>query len=619
MPWRHLARALLVPACCCLINLILIALASARGGNWGLAWQGVAPVATLLALACALPFVALPAGLAAIIWIGRRAQSGRIDIFTGCRDTHRLAVGLAVLVGGVLWTAYPATIALWFHIPQLSIVVAVMAATSLGFVVVSAMAVDGIEHEQSELRMRGRAMPSEGAPGLRGLIQSIARSVGSRPVPHVVLGFDPGIGFTPRDVRLDDEVLEGGTLYVSLPMCRTLDRGELAGLVAFEMVHAEVYGAAWQQFIRRARARTSRLLAGWPGGWLMGAALAAARMPLVIWTEMWAVLDLVIWHHAAQRAAVVAGRETVASALGKQLMYPPVWAPFFSDLRNKVRTEAGQLSGDENVSRLLADRCAKLRDEPDFLRPFDSMEAMSQAQPALGAVISGLGVEPADVGRRMRAPPADPAIDLIDGAADVERELSVEAVQSLRPEWPTTPPASPHAAAGVEPTLHATAGKEQTIRREVPADADRPPMFARPRERWTFEGMLVGGLALVLVLFSVWMFAEPLVQLAFPELGATKRGPRGFPVRLHFEPDSLAVTNGSTEAWTCRAEIGYPHVTRGYDVTFVLEPQQTRRVSYAEFRGSDTVVNVATLGRVARSMGGLECMEPSGVVHSMGW
>ena len=142
--------------------------------------------------------------------------------------------------------------------------------------------------------------------------------------------------------------------------------------------------------------------------------------------------------------------------------------------------------------------------------------------------------------------------------------------------------------------------------------SDRRGMFSLGQEHRTLEGIVLRSGAVVLGVSMVWMGAEPGIHRLAPELGATKNGPSAFPVRVHLGDDTIAFTNGSTEAWTCKAELGFGDE---YTSAFSIDPQQTRELSYLDFRGSNSHVQMAALRDAAREIITVDCTEPSGRTH----
>src|SRR5262249_20449745 len=143
------------------------------------------------------------------------------------------------------------------------------------------------------------------------------------------------------------------------------------------------------------------------------------------------------------------------------------------------------------------------------------------------------------------------------------------------------------APSSVRLPVSADAASEQSTL--IAGGSDQPGMFTVGKEERTLEGLVLRGAAIVLALSMAWMAARPLISRIAPELGATKNGPAAFPVKVHIGDEEVAFTNGSTEAWSCKAELGFGEA---HASSFAIGAQQTHLVSYLEFRGSDTQVSM---------------------------
>jgi hypothetical protein len=620
MPWRHVLRALIFPACCLAVNVLVFISSRMQSGVSFPARSHIALAAGLVAAACALVVAALTAGVSVMVQVARMSQAGRLPVFIAVRLTYRVARALNVLVGVGLLVACATPFVLVAPVAP-SLVLPVLApAIVSGIAVLMRVLAAGPRQEPDPVRLRGRAVNLEDAPAVRALVEPMARKVGVPPPRHLVLGLDPGVFCILRDVTVNEEVLVGGSLFLSLPMSRALDRGELAGLIAFEIGREGAFVGDSRQYIENVRRRASALLAHQPSDPVARAAFSGLFLPVRLWSDMLSGLDLAIWRGAAQAGAVVAGRETMASALAKLLLYPSAWGPFFSQLHRDVRESAFDESYSEDLSPRLASRCTELANAPDFLRPFESMEALNAAQPLLAVLTGSLGVAPRDVAARLRAAPADPTVDVIEGAGDIERELSTDIIRELRPAWPRRrEPSSPEAQEAAANAIAAPPVLLQESDGEPRPLWDQRPMFTTGSGRRSHEGVILGLLFLLMALWFVWMVAEPLIDRAFPELWATKTGPEAFPVTVHLGDRGIAFTNGSASAWECTVEVGFPHVTTSYIATFAVEPRQTREVPYLAFREGVPNTDDSMVRGAARGRGSIECSEPSGTTHTWGW
>ncbi len=680
MRWREVARSLIVPASCCVLNVFLFAWGRMPPRNGSPPWDQVAPVAALLAAASACVLLALPAGLALILLLGRRAHFGRMEALRACRVTYRLATGLALVVAAVVWTSVATTITLWSGAPPvwgvailgvaavaavivcgarghgpwltvalvnlvwvayvgawfwdaappLFVVSALAAAASVAVFALTADAPNAGFGFPGVISLRGQPAAADDQRALWALVEAVSRTVGVPPPAHILFTLDAETAWVPLDVVVGDDTLAGGTLCVSLPMCRVLERGELAGLVAFELAYGKVVPLRRRRFIAVAITRLTHHLDRASRDLFARSALGAARAPLVLWREMWGASHAAACLGAVQRAAVVSGRETIAAALCSQSLASSLWRRFFAEIGDALSAGEHEAGG---VSRRLADRCVAANADPDVQRAFESTQALTNnGFPFLAAAVSHLGVDTAAVVARLQRWPHDPAIDLIDGAAAIEYLLAREAVGPV-PEPPapegvesekvivaaTVPsrsliPATVFGGGGV-----AVAVEAQWHERVTLTDVEWKGALTLDRKHGRVEEMVFWGLMIGTLLFSAWVFGEPLVHRAFPEWGNTRNGPRGFPVTVHIGERSLGVTNRSSQSWSCRAQVGYQDTRLSFYFTFAVEAGQTRVLPYVAFTGRDPGTDVAFVHAAARGRGTLLCTETTGLSHYWGW
>jgi len=614
MPWRHVLRALILPAAGCLLNLGVFAFSRASGRFESPTGLYVGVVTVAVAAACAIALVALPAGLAVMLRAARLIREGRVPVFSAVRFTYRVArtVHAAVAVGDTMTFATP--FVLLFAPDWLPLVLALAVVAGAGFLM--HLLSSGPGEAREPLPLTGRVFALDDVAALQALAEPTVRKVGATLPRHVIVGLAPGVYCLQRDVAVNSDVLEGGALYLSLPMCRVLDRGELAGLVAFEIAREHAYGEGRQQSIEDARARVTHLLSHRPTASPAREAFAGAFLPLQLWGEMMGGLDLAIWREAIQEGAVAAGRETMASAITIHFLCEPVWEPYFRDLQQDLRGEAFGRSRVENLSEQLALRCRALVDEPGFRRALDSIEALHAAHPLLGLLVGSLGVAPSDVAARLRGLPGDPAIDMIPGSAEIERELSVTALKELCPEWPRLRASAPGAPT-VEPAQRPTAPwrPPDTLSGTPTPHPDQRPMFTEVGKRWAAEGLLLGLLFVLAVLSTVWNLATLAPRV---ELGNLRTGPQAFPISVYIDGDNVSFTNRSGERWECAVELG-ADAARAFTATFAVNGLETCHVPYQTFRGPTRGAPDADVRDAAYKKGLVTCVQRSGQTRVWGW
>jgi len=238
---------------------------------------------------------------------------------------------------------------------------------------------------------------------------------------------------------------------------------------------------------------------------------------------------------------------------------------------------------------------------------FDSIESLTAWQPFLGALAEHLGVAPQDMGARLHSEPADPAIDMIPGAAAIEHEMGTQFFGAVcLGRHPATPDLSAEGAP-VEDTPWALPAPAAHV--PVP-HPDQRPLFSGVGRRWSAEGAILGVLFTLIVIGVAW--PENTVPV-------TRTGPHGFPVTVHIRDDDMAIENRSAENWSCEVQLGYSVGAGTYKAVFPLRRYTTRIIPYATFRGDAGGADDEGVRRAARAKGTVQCGDPSGGVHSWTW
>jgi hypothetical protein len=334
---------------------------------------------------------------------------------------------------------------------------------------------------------------------------------------------------------------------------------------------------------------------------------------------MLAGLDVAIWRSALQGGAVAAGRETMASAISIQLLCEPAWETLFKDLQRDLREPAFDRSRAENLSEELAHRWRALADDPGFVGPFESNERLNAAHPLLNLLVGSLGVAPSCVAARLRSVPADPAIDMIAGGLDIERDLSVAAVKELCPEWPGVRESAPHAP--IEQP--AQRPRAPWLRAEALGGApvphpDQRPMFTEVGSRWGAEGLILGVLVALMVLGSIWNLATTASFVPPLDFANLETGPGEFPIDVHIDGDNISFTSRAAESSDCVVALGRD-AARAYTATFVVSPLETRRVPSRDFRGPHARPPDADSWAAAQEHGLVTCASSSGGTRVFRW
>jgi hypothetical protein len=129
----------------------------------------------------------------------------------------------------------------------------------------------------------------------------------------------------------------------------------------------------------------------------------------------------------------------------------------------------------------------------------------------------------------------------------------------------------------------------------------------------SLEGYAVQGGVILMVLFVSWMVAVPVLRSVFPDFDTSRAGPKGFPVTAYIGRSTLRLTNGSSEFWTCRAELGAQR--QHLFMTFTVAAGSSTEVPFAAF-DANGVLGESRIRTAAQESIGLVCDEESGISHS---
>ena len=136
--------------------------------------------------------------------------------------------------------------------------------------------------------------------------------------------------------------------------------------------------------------------------------------------------------------------------------------------------------------------------------------------------------------------------------------------------------------------------------------------FLRRADHATLEGVVIWAGAASLVLWFVWNAASPLLRHMLPMFRSEMHGPQGFPVTLRIEDESLGITNGSPQHWTCDLAVGIAPV---YHASVSLAPGSSQYLLFVHFRGTDGFLDATTGRSKAYERIHVACREPSGRSH----
>lgn len=280
-----------------------------------------------------------------------------------------------------------------------------------------------------ETAVLGIAVSAAEQPRLWQLVRSIADRLKARPPNHIILGLSPDFFAIAAPVRLAgyDAVLTGETLYLSLPLLRSLSGEELTAIIGHELGH----------FLGEDTAYTIRFVPIYRG---LVQALGAASIDagFLAAKPAQAVLELcLLLFGRAERAigrerelaadrlgAAIASPEAVVAALLHTAFAPQVWAAVVGKAIQGIQSGAPV----DNLSTLYAEQAAAAM---AAVTPVERLAALrdrhqphpTDTHPTADARAAALGIA-LDVSLLDFAAGSDLAITLVDSAEALELSLS---------------------------------------------------------------------------------------------------------------------------------------------------------------------------------------------------
>jgi len=205
-------------------------LCAPSGDLWQFRWAGrTALLATLLGVAT---FAAI--GLLGLVAFWSRSTQ-YWSFVLGRRVLVAVTAIETVLQGGLaVWLSYWGT-ALFFnsYVPKLIILVAILAGLAV-IVIVKALFKKPAEPDALEAEPLAEA----DAPGLWRRVRELAAQLGAEPPGTILAGIDDNFFVTEQPTRLaSDGEAKGRTLYLSLPLLRTLAPVEAEAIFGHELAH----------------------------------------------------------------------------------------------------------------------------------------------------------------------------------------------------------------------------------------------------------------------------------------------------------------------------------------------------------------------------------------------
>lgn len=266
-------------------------------------------------------------------------------------------------------------------------------------------------------------------PEIWSFVTDLAERLGTAPPRQIIVGLEPNFFVTEGRLQTPYGGVDGRTLYLSLPLCRILERDELAAVIGHELGHFRGADTEFSQrfypIYRRAGDALAELRRA--GGDARALALWPAQYMLSFFLDAFAAAERAESRErellADQAGAEVAGPRALGLLLMKITLFSSLW-PLLRAALPESRADGA------NLSVRFADLAVKLAgpallhdlDQRRIPHPFDSHPPLALRLQALGCTADDLREA------ALQATPADGALRLLPGAADLEQELTLLAV-----------------------------------------------------------------------------------------------------------------------------------------------------------------------------------------------
>ncbi|MBI2716861.1 MAG: M48 family metalloprotease [Rhizobiales bacterium] len=384
----------------------------------------------------ALGFLALAMSLLVPI-IARNNRSLLAAVFSPTVRIVTFAVGVAILLQGLLaaYAIYVVEVSATQRYHPTIIVLVGLAGVAAGLLVLRATF--SVFRSQPMLAV-ARRVESAASPALFARLKKLCTTVSARMPDNVIVGLEPRFFAITSPVRLypSNALLEGETLYLSLPLCRTFTKAELDAVVGHELGHFIGKDAVYSMRFAPAYVTLQRAIATMAVRSNSGSISTLFAKPALFMLQLcmlqFAKVERSIGRQRELAADAVgaraAGKLTLATALFKVGMYSMFWSSV--QRKNVENLEAGQAYQNLSAFFAWAGKTAYEAEDMDKVkeRVADSSTAHPiDTHPTTGARIEALGLQATDIDSGgLAMPEYDSAAALFGSFEAIEEELTLD-------------------------------------------------------------------------------------------------------------------------------------------------------------------------------------------------
>ncbi|MBD8162429.1 M48 family metallopeptidase [Erwinia persicina] len=350
-----------------------------------------------------------------------KSRQGQLQSLKLARPFLMLTSALEVLVqGGMLvWLSFWGTA--FFtqtYYPKL-----VMA---MGLLVLAAMfyMIKGIFKKlPAEDDVEGEVVTRDAAPALWSRIDALASRVGTAPPDHIIAGIDTNFYVTEAPLSVNQQMLKGRKLYVSIPLLRQLTTSQADGVMVHELTHLHEGDTAsgallgpklhrFDQYIHLMRNDISTVMVYYP--------LCLYRM-----------LFELAWQRNSREREFIADRNAATlvtpAAIVESLIKISAYASYRSEVEQTLFDNKTLHENELGISKAIAQGLPQHVSSPDFIgmmrqsnvpHPFDSHPPLADRMHNVGYTVDETGY--AAIAAEF---PAESWVDLMPVAAEIEQQL----------------------------------------------------------------------------------------------------------------------------------------------------------------------------------------------------
>lgn len=320
---------------------------------------------------------------------GRRSVQ-YASFVTGKQVMILASVAEIILQGLMLvWLSFWVT-AFFFHVYYVKLIA--IAAIAVGFAALAAI-VGIFSRAAPSNTQHGELISEADAPHLWAHIRQMAARLETAPPKQIVAGIDANFYVTEAPLTVGSQILNGRTLYVSLPLLRKLETGEADAVLAHELAHLSGGDTANGARLGPAVMHYDKYCRAMREG---GATIVA--WPLLAFYRI--IFELALARSRRERefrADRIAAELVSPQGISRALVKTAAYSIYRSKVEEQLFKRRSQHTGGLGIAAQINSGLATFVQSPAFMdqiskvqvpHPFDSHPPLNERMSAVGAVLA---------------------------------------------------------------------------------------------------------------------------------------------------------------------------------------------------------------------------------------